>query len=363
MSIAFVITDQQTLHEGVVRPFINFATFLKNSFEINFCLLNCSDNFIACFEEQFNFPIIVSKNTKNFCKSLVDLKPSFIFVDDDLKRLELVALFKKKINSKVLCYAQILYGMHSIVDCFDLSPLKIKQKVIFSCMKFFPFLVFKNKYARLIKVIDLIVANSKITATFLHSLYNIEVDEIIYPGVDSKIFYPISSDKKKEITVYLGSHLGDIRVSFVDEIIAIALQQGYCVNLFGSSKVASAIKKKDENSVKYNSELSDAELAGLYSSSKLTVCPQKWEMFGLVTVESLFCGTPVLAFNCMGFQETIDNRLGWLANNESEFLQILNDVLTSNDLSFGDLRSVAVERFSVEASAKVLQKLLEQKSC
>jgi len=360
LSVAFIISDQQTLHEGIVRPFINFASALKSSYKINFYLLNCSDDFIKYFKERYSFPMIASRNTENFCKLLEDLNPRFIFVDDELKRLKLVSIIKKKINAKILCYAQILYGTHSIVNCFDLSPLKIKQRIIFSSMKYFPFLTFRNTYTRLIKATDLIVANSKITATLLHALYNIEVEEIIYPSVDPEIFTPVPSKKKEEITVYLGSHLGDTRVKFIDEIIETSLKEGYCVNLFGSSKVASAIKPRDKNSVLYNSYLSDAELAGLYSRSKLTVCPQKWEMFGLVTVESLFCGTPVLAFNCMGFQETIDARTGWLANNESEFLKILHDVFIKDDLSVGELRSLAVEKFSVEASVKAWQQLLEK---
>jgi glycosyltransferase involved in cell wall biosynthesis len=98
----------------------------------------------------------------------------------------------------------------------------------------------------------------------------------------------------------------------------------------------------------------------MYSRSKITICPQKWEQFGLVPVESISCGTPVLAFNCMGFQETIDTTTGWLANNEKDFLHILHNALEKQELPFQELRSTALKNFSIGASGKVLEELLEK---
>ncbi len=80
----------------------------------------------------------------------------------------------------------------------------------------------------------------------------------------------------------------------------------------------------------------------------------------MVPVESLSCGTPVLAFNCMGFQETIPKTAGWLANNEAEFLEMLHTALENEELPKQNLRDIATEEFSIAVSGRALETLLEK---
>ncbi|MGZ4850356.1 MAG: hypothetical protein ACXV2C_03135, partial [Candidatus Bathyarchaeia archaeon] len=65
-------------------------------------------------------------------------------------------------------------------------------------------------------------------------------------------------------------------------------------------------------------------------------------------------------FNCMGFQETIDERTGWLANNGAEFLDMLHNALRTEEMPFQDLRNSAIRKFSISASGKDLQNLLNR---
>jgi hypothetical protein len=254
-------------------------------------------------------------------------------------------------------YVQILYGSHAIAECFDLSSLSLKQKLVFKSIKHLPFSFFSGKYSKLLGASDLVVANSKVTATFLHSLYNVNVTGIVYPSVDTNVFQPSNQTRGKEINLYLGSHLGDTKQAFVEQILETVQGKGYTVNLFGNSKMASSITKKPNSTIRYRSNLSDAELAQMYSQSKLTICPQKWEQFGYVPVESISCGTPVLAFNCMGFQETINPSTGWLANNEEEFIQTLQEAINKPIMP---LISNAAENFSLAASGRAFEALLEK---
>ena len=360
MDITFVVTDQRKAHEGVVRPFINFAKAFEGKYEVSFLLLNCSGDF-SDFLGKSRFQVVVCNNQKKIIQEIERLNPKVVFVDDDLKRLRLAHSIKKLTGAKTICYVQILYGSHSIASCFDFSSLTLKKKLLFVPIKYVPFAFFSNRYAKLLKTFDLVIANSKITATFLHSLYNVEVSGIVYPPVNTDIF--LSSDQKagQEATLYLGSNLGDSKKDFVIKIIAKITESGYLANLFGNAKMASEIVSEPNKLVVYHSNLSDVDLAKMYSRSKLTICPQKWEQFGLVPVESLSCGTPVLAFNCMGFQETIAATSGWLANNEADFLHLLEDALKKKEkLPFRELRNTAVKEFSIDASGKVLGELLEK---
>jgi glycosyltransferase involved in cell wall biosynthesis len=359
LDITFIVTDQQKPHEGVVRPFISFAKALESKYDLSFLLLNCSSDFVEHMKKS-PFKIIDYQNKKDAIDELVRVKPRFIFTDDDLKRLKFAQEIKNKINAKTISYVQILYGSHSIANCFDFSSLTLKEKLRFTPTKYLPFSFFSTRYLKLLKPFDLVVANSKVTATFLHSLYNVGVSGIVYPSIDTDIFQPRDKKLGREVILYLGSHLGDSRKEFVKKIVAIVTEKGYLVNLFGNAKMASEIICENDKSILYHSNLTDLELAKLYSKSKLTICPQKWEQFGLVPVESISCGTPVLAFNCMGFQETIDTTTGWLANNEADFLAMLKDALENGAFPIHDLRTKTIQNFSIAASGKALEELLEK---
>lgn len=359
MDITFIVTDQQTLHEGVVRPFLNFTKALEGKFEVSFLLLNCSNDFYELLKKR-GFQVTTVNNKKEMIEEIKKINAKLVFTDDDLKRLKLAQEIKKETKVKTVSYVQILYGSHAIANCFDLSSLTLKEKLLFTLIKYVPFSFFSKRYAKILRGFDLVIANSKVTATFLHSLYNVQVNGVVYPPIDTELFQPRERKTGKEITLYLGSHLGDVRQNFIEKIIDIVLAEGYFINLFGNSKIASNITKTKNNLISYQSNLSDIELAKMYSRSKLTICPQKWEQFGLVPVESISCGTPVLAFNCMGFQETIDKTTGWLANNEADFLRILHDALEKEALLFQELRNTAIKEFSIAASGKALEELLEK---
>lgn len=358
MNITFVVTDQQKAHEGVVRPFLNFAKGIENKCQISFFLLNCGRSF-SDYLKKTSIPVFESKSKNETIEKMRSIKPDFIFVDDDLERLRLVQKIKKVIDAKSVSYVQILYGSHCISNCFDTDSLTYREKLVYNSTRYLPFFFFRNRYIKLLNSFDLVIANSSVTATFLHSIYGVEVTGIIYPPVDIEIFKPIVPKSKSEVTLYLGSHLGDTKKEFAKKIVAKASEEDFIINLFGNSQMALGISYKREDRVLYHSDLTDKELAKLYSKSKLTICPQKWEQFGFVPVESMACGTPVLAFNCMGFQETVDKSAGWLVNNEEDFLCTLGKLLRKNSLP-AETRNRAIQQFSIETSSKSLIELLEK---
>ena len=53
--------------------------------------------------------------------------------------------------------------------------------------------------------------------------------------------------------------------------------------------------------------ITDKEVVELYNRSSLTVCANLLEPFGLVPLESMACGTPVVAVNEGGFRETVQH--------------------------------------------------------
>jgi glycosyltransferase involved in cell wall biosynthesis len=359
LDIAFVVIGQKQVHEGVVRPFVNFAKGLHGKYKFFFLLLDCSRSFSESLQNN-SVTVVDCKNKKELIGKVQNLKPTYIFADDDLQRLRLLKELKKVSRAKMVIYVQILYGSHVVADCFDLSSQTLKEKIVYGSIRHLPFSFFSQRYAGLLRSFDLVIANSKITATLLHSLYDVEVGGVIYPPVDTEVFQPSDQKNDKELVLYLGSHLGDVKQSFVKSIVETVQGTGFEISLFGNRRIGSFLLSKYGDLVTYSSELSDIDLAKMYSRSKITLCPQKWEQFGYVPVESMACGTPVLAFNCMGFQETIDSSAGWLANNEKEYLQILAKELNQDKHVVKETRQKILKDFSSGASGQLLDSLLEK---
>lgn len=349
------------MHEGVVRPFINLAQGLESKREVSFALLRCNQELAGKLRESFS-RVICSDNKDDLIYQIKNNGAEFIITDDDPARLRLLNEAKRASQAKSVCYAQILYGCHALASSFDLSTIGVKERVRFSAAKQIPFHYFSGKYARLLQENDLIVANSKITAAFLQSIYGVDFQGVVYPPTDIEVFKPSSNDRRKQaVTVYTGSHLGDVNQNLVGQVIKHALAKNLSCNVFGNKAVASKFTEEKNPLVTFHSNLSDTQLAELYSSSLVTVCPQKWETFGYVPVESMSCGTPALAFNCMGSQETvIHGKTGWLANNTPEFLRVL-DTIEAKPLTGQDLRDAA-GRFSIVVSAQAFLDILENAS-
>lgn len=357
--IVFLLYGEDSPFEGVVRPFINWAKVLSRNHEVSIVLVKCGKNLISFVKALNNVESKFFNNMNEIIQYLSLVKPNILFTDDYIPRLKLIQKIKREVKIKTAIYVQILFGIHSIVDAFDLSYSPIKEKVIFKLVKLIPFSLFQKIYKKLLLQNELIVANSDTTTTLLQILYGTEVDEVVYPPVDTKVFKPSNAKKKNQILLYLGSHGGDTDESFVREICKLIKVKDFKIFVMGNPILKERLQKQFE--IHSISGLSDVELSNIYSQSKLTICPQKWEMFGYVPVESIACGTPVLAFNCMGLRESIINeKTGWLVNNKQKFLETLNFLLDREKIQMDQkfIRRYVEKKFSITASIKRLDKIL-----
>jgi hypothetical protein len=112
----------------VVRPFINFVQGYRKQISNFLLLLNCGTAF-RTINQKLDVKV---PQKKEMVENIKKIKPTFIFTDDDLKRLKLAQAIKKETNVRTISYAQILYGSHIIANCFDLSTLALKEKLLFT---------------------------------------------------------------------------------------------------------------------------------------------------------------------------------------------------------------------------------------
>jgi glycosyltransferase involved in cell wall biosynthesis len=121
---------------------------------------------------------------------------------------------------------------------------------------------------------------------------------------------------------YLLGYLGKETDSSALKMI---MESGMPVKLFGS-KSPGFVRKLTSRQLPANVQVlgpvSWAELRDLYSNAAFTVFPFTDEPFGLVPLESMACGTPVLTYGMQGPGETvIHGRTGWLVSSPKEVLQ------------------------------------------
>ncbi len=106
----------------------------------------------------------------------------------------------------------------------------------------------------------------------------------------------------------------------------------------------------DGNQIKYLGALTDAEKNIYLGQSKALLFPIEWdEPFGMVMIEAMACGTPVIAFNKGSVPEIIKHGTnGFRCNTQDEMTHLVQQVKKINRF---DVRQEAEKRFSGEAIA------------
>lgn len=317
VKICFLLPYLETEYEGVARPFLNLAKASEND-SVLIILLGCGKR-LEDFVAHLGRPFVSLSTPKDIPKTLNDKSVDCLVVDDSLTSLRVLP-YLSGIIAELFIYVQVLFGIHAFSNVFDTSTLVLRERVLYALSSFLPRSFIRNRYLNYLKLSKYVISNSKITSNLLHVLYGVKSDCVLYPSIDTDIFSPCSS-KQNEVLVYLGSHGGDTPSLFTENIVEnISRNNKVMINLLGNKTLARRIQNKFP-SIKYHSGISDRELAKLYSSCLVTICPQVWEQFGYVPVESISCGTPVVAFNYMGPAEVISHGItGWLSNNDFDFI-------------------------------------------
>jgi glycosyltransferase involved in cell wall biosynthesis len=317
--IAFLIALEESPHAGVVRPLVNWARTIKKDREVE-CLLLKAGPRIAEKLEELDIPYRIFSKLPQLSRHLATERHEWLVVDDYWPRLSLLDRIEG-VRLRKAVYVQLLYAIHAIAEAFARPPA---MRVWFSykIARLIPFTLLKRRYVNTLRKTDLLVANSHNAAMLLKMLYGVEVDGVVYPPVDDAIFSPKAVKKRDRALVYAGSNAGDTEPELVTLVCDLLERRDVETLLIGGSRVVDGVE-----GFRIVEGVNDEELAALYASSRLTVCPQMWEQFGYVAAESIMCGTPILAFNYLGPREIVEmTGYGLLAYNRREFIRLLENI-------------------------------------
>ncbi|MFO7815287.1 MAG: glycosyltransferase family 4 protein [Halanaerobiales bacterium] len=141
----------------------------------------------------------------------------------------------------------------------------------------------------------------------------------------------------------------------LDNIITLIIGDGEL-----KAKLKRLKKKLDLSSVHFLGNVSQEAVAELYNVSEITIVPSRVEPFGLVAIESLACGTPVIASRAGGLKDFINQDVGRffeMDNYEDLANKIIGAINDNEKEKKGDIASeYALNNYSWD---RVIEELLE----
>jgi glycosyltransferase involved in cell wall biosynthesis len=210
---------------------------------------------------------------------------------------------------------------------------------------------------------DRIVANSHYVAQYLSQVYGRIVDDIVYPGVASVNQIVELSPNVQFLTV--GQLWPHKRVKMIIEALAIVPDARLVIVGDGPEReklermtLALGINER----VCFKHGLSEAELRSEYEACRAVVFAAAREPFGIVPLEALAHGRPLIAVNEGGYTEVVDSECAMLVSPQpQELAHKMNLLARDIDLarSLGKAGWRKVQQYSWNNSANQLLKIIE----
>lgn len=198
------------------------------------------------------------------------------------------------------------------------NPLRTGMKMSLPLLKKLDRWIISNQ-------VDSIIANSQFTECMICDSYDV-YSTVIYPGIDVGRFDQLSPTVGR--TIFTVGQLNKYK-NFDMIIRAFAdlnkkIESSMSLEVAGTGSYKQqleeiAIEEGIDDQVKFLGYLSDSELVSRYAKAMVTVYLPENEPFGLVPVESMAAGTPVIAVDSGGIKETVeDGKTGLLLSTASE---------------------------------------------
>jgi len=181
-----------------------------------------------------------------------------------------------------------------------------------------------------------LISISKQVTEETKTLFDISASKItlIHNGYDDRLFYPRQVTRSDVLKKYGITGNVPALVSFVGKLahfkgIDVLINAagvyekeipGIITVIVGQGQLRDALEKQVKelglSGVRFLGHQNQDAVAEIYSAADVSTVPSRVEPFGLVAIEALACGTPVVASNGGGLPDFIDDKVGRLVTME-----------------------------------------------
>ncbi len=203
---------------------------------------------------------------------------------------------------------------------------------------------------------------------------------LIKNGYDPDIFYMENVNKKevlkslgidkeyKKVVSFAGKFTKFKGIDLLLKAMNIYQNDNVITLLCGNGELFEDMKKLADSlnlkNIVFLGNRSHEELRKIYNIADVSLVPSRNEAFGLVVIEALACGTPVIGTNQGGIPEIINDRVGMVFKPEDykELAGKITKVL-DEEVSFdrNEIHKYAYENYSEDELIKPLIKIYEKK--
>lgn len=293
--------------KGLISLGHDISVFELTNQSSSFCdlkKLNCQINVIP-FEKKSNLPGLFSRLQKDYQNFFV-LNSVHKKIAHTINKSGFdVVLIHTDLHTEAPFILRYIQTPH-VYYCHELLRIVYEKEYSFTQKVSWPKLWYETVTRKVRKKIDYtnarsaqkIITNSTFTKKNIQNAYGRSA-QICYPGVDPKIFR--SSCKKSNTILFMGQKNYVGGYDFVRQVISLVPRSvDVTFKNFGFPD-----GKPDTTN--------DALLVDAYSQALATLCVSYNEPFGLKALESMACGTPVMATDEGGYSDSvIHGRSGWL---------------------------------------------------
>ncbi|MGI8420616.1 MAG: glycosyltransferase [Candidatus Levyibacteriota bacterium] len=264
----------------------------------------------------------------------------------------------KKKGPIEICYCHTpprwLYGYRTSVEWQRYWPVRLYGMIIGHFMRMYDYNAAQK--------VDYFIANSKEVQARIKKFYRRE-STVIYPPVSLEKGERRMKEGERDYYFIVSRIVG---AKGLDMAVEAARKLGFKLKIAGvSAGYYTGLKDMQEtapDNVEFLGRVSDEELVKLYSGAKAFIATATDEDFGITPVESMLCGTPVIAYHGGGYKETVVEGKTGVFFHESTVASLTNAIKQFEKKKFDPkaCRKQA-EKFSKERFMKEMKEFVNLK--
>ena len=279
----------------------------------------------------------------------------------DLRKYDLI------ISSSHAVVKGVLTSPEQLHICYSHTPMRYAWDMYFSYKeehqikgfkeKIFSYVLHKIRIWDVVSSnrVDFFIANSSLVQKRIAKYYRRDAT-IIFPPVDASRF---SLYKDKEEFYFTASRL--VPYKKIKMIVQAFVESGKPLVVAGSGADLKGIKMIATDNITVLGQVSDARMIELMKKAKAFVFAAH-EDFGIVPVEAMLCGTPVIAYGKGGIKDTVIDGITGILYKDQSVESIINGVEKFENMTF-DFEKIAqhASSFSTERFEKEIKTFIDNK--